>query len=195
MVSSCIGLVLKTQTPMAAFFEQKKPVLTDQPLWLGDTTHIILRLVVVRDKPYIIPCLSKVCLPTARSRGSIRTSIGTQPSLSSLSCFDQIKSYSPTWILLMWSRTQMTRSKRSLLVTTRSVKSLPCSTPWLILRSRYLRRLRVMGVSGLSSPTPFISPMLEIFEKSLDWKGEQSFYLLRSMAQMWLISLEIAKWS
>ena len=28
MVSSCIGLVLKTQTPMVAFFEQKKPVLT-----------------------------------------------------------------------------------------------------------------------------------------------------------------------
>ena len=129
MVSSCIELVLKAQTLMAAFFEQKMPVLTGQPLRLGDTTHTILRLVVVRDKPYIIPCLSKAHLPTARSRGSIRTSIEIQPSLSSLSCSDPIKSYSTTWILLMLSRTRMTRSKQSLLVTTRSVRSLPCSTP------------------------------------------------------------------
>ena len=168
MVSSCRGLALKAQTPMAAFFEQKTPVLTDQPLWLGDTTRTILRLMVVRDKPCIIPCLSKACLPTARSRGSIRTSIGTQPSLPSLPYSHPIKAFSTTWILLMWSRTRMTRSKRSLLVTTRSVKSMPSSTPWLIPRFPYLRRLRVMGVSGLSSPTPSISPMLEIFEKSLD---------------------------
>ena len=88
MVSSCIKLVLKALTPMAAFFEQKTPVLTDQPLWQGDITRIILRLVVVRDKPCIIPCLSKACLPTARSRGLIRTSIGTIPSLPWLSCSD-----------------------------------------------------------------------------------------------------------
>ena len=152
MVSSCIGLVPKTQTPMAAFFEQKTPVLTDQPLWLGDTTHTILRLVAVRDKPYIIPCLSKVCLPTARSRGSIRTSIRTQPSLPSLSCSDPIKAFSTMWILLMCSRTRMTRSKQSLPVTTRSVKSLPSSTPWLIPCFPYLRRLRVMDISGCSPP-------------------------------------------
>ena len=34
----------------------------------------------------------------------------------------------------------------------------------------------------LSSPhIPSISPILRIFENSLVWKGEQSFYLLRSM--------------
>ena len=110
MVSSCIGLVLKAQTLMAAFFEQKKPVLTRQPLRLGDTTRTIVHLVVVRDKLCIIPCLSKVCLPTARSRGSIRTSIGTIPSLPWLSCSDPTKLCSSTSILLMWSRTRMTRS-------------------------------------------------------------------------------------
>ena len=80
------------------------------PLWLGDTTHIILRLVVVRDKLCIIPCLSKVCLPTARSRGSIRASIGIQPSLPSLPYSHPIKAFSTMWIQLMWSRTRMTRS-------------------------------------------------------------------------------------
>ena len=93
MVSSCIGLALKAQTPMAAFLEQKMPVLTDQPLWIGDTTRTILRLVIVRDKPCIIPYLSKGCLPTARSRGSIRTSIGTQPSLPSLSYSDPTRHF------------------------------------------------------------------------------------------------------
>ena len=37
----------------------------------------------------------------------------------------------------------MTKSEGFLLATTRSVKSLLCSTPWLTLHSRYLRRLRV----------------------------------------------------
>ena len=153
MVSSCLGLVLKAQTLMAAFFEQKKPVLTGQPLRLGDTTRAILRLVVVRDKLCIIPCLSKACLPTARSRGSIRTSIGTQPLLPSLPYSHPIKAFSTMWIQLMWSQTWMTRSEQSLLVTTRSVKLLPSSTPWLIIpRSPYLPRLRVMGVSEFSPP-------------------------------------------
>ena len=194
MVSSCIGLVLKAQTPMAAFFEQKTPVLTRQPLWLGDTTRIILRLVVVKDKLCIIPCSSKVCLPTARSRGSIRTSIEIQPSLSSLSCSDPIKAFSTTWIQLMWSPTPMTRSKQSLLVTTRSVRSLPCSTPWLIPRSRYLRRLRDMEISGTNPLIPWISPMSRIFERSSVYKNVWSFHLLSSMGRTWLISREIAKW-
>ena len=189
MVSSCIGLVLKAQTPMAAFFEQKKPVLTDQPLWLGDTTRTILRLVVVRDKLCIIPCLYKACLPTARSRGSIRTRIRTQPSLPSLPYSHPIKAFSTTWIQLMCSRTRMTRSKQSLLVTTRSVKSLPSSTPWLIPRSPYLRRLRGMDISGFSRPTPSFSPMPQILEKSPICQDEESFYLLRSMGGTWLISL------
>ena len=149
---------------------------------------------VVRDKPYIIPCLSKAHLPTARSRGSIRTSIEIQPSLSSLSCSDPIKSYSTTWILLMLSRTRMTRSKQSLLVTTRSVRSLPCSTPWLIPRSPYLRRLQDMEISGTNSLIPWISPMSRIFERSSVYKNVWSFHLLSSMGRTWLISREIAKW-
>ena len=44
--------------------------------------------------PFTTPCSSKGCLPTAHPPGWIRTSIGTQPSLSSLSCFDLIKSCS-----------------------------------------------------------------------------------------------------
>ena len=123
------------------------------PLWLGDTTRTSLRLVVVRDKLCIIPCLSKVCLPTARSRGSIRTSIEIQPSLSSLSCLHPIKACSSTWILQMWSPTPMTRSERFRLFTTRSVWSLPSSIPWLMIpRSLYLPRHRVIGLSGSSYP-------------------------------------------
>ena len=72
---------------------------------------------------------------------------------------------------------------------------MPSSTPWLIPRSPYLPRHRVMVVFEFSSPTPSISPMLEIFEKSLDWKGERSFYLPHSVDRTWLISLKIAKWS
>ena len=118
------------------------------------------------------------------------------PTITSITVlFTSNPSYSKTWILLMWSRTRMTRSKRSLLVTTRSVKSLPSSTPWLIPRSPYLRRHRVMGVSGSSSPTPSFSPMPQIFEKFSVWKGEQSFCLFRSVDRTWLISREIAKWS
>ena len=79
--------------------------------------------------------------------------------------------------------------------TTRSVKSLSSSASWLIQRSRYLRRHRVMGVFGTSLLTPSITPMLRTFEKSSVWKDEQSFYLLCSMDQTWLISLEIVKWS
>ena len=81
------------------------------------------------------------------------------------------------------------------MATTRSVKSLPCSIPWLTLHSRYLRRLRVMDVSGSSLHTTSISPMSWIFEKSSVWKDEQSFYPLRSMDRTWLMSLKIAKWS
>ena len=84
---------------------------------------------------------------------------------------------------------------QSLLDTTRSLRSLPSSTQWLIPGSRYQRRLRVMGVSGFNPHIPLISPMLRIFEKSSVWKDERSFNPLRSMDKTWLISLEIAKWS
>ena len=94
---------------------------------------------------------------------------------------------------MLW-RTPMTKSKRSLLATTRSVKSLPCSIPWRTLHSRYLRRLRVMDVSGSSPHTTSISPMSWIFEKSSVWKDEQSFYPLRSMDRTWLMSLKIANY-
>ena len=92
------------------------------------------------------------------------------------------------WILSMWWWTPMTKSKRSLLATTRSVKSLPCSIPWLTLHSRYLRRFRVMDVSGFSLLIQSISALLLIFEKSSVWRDEGSFYLLRSMDRTWLIS-------
>ena len=92
-----------------------------------------------------------------------------------------INSWSAKWILLMLSRTRMTRSKRFLLVTTRFVKLLPSSTPRLIPRSRYLPRLRVTGVSGPNYLTQWMSPMLHIFEKSSVRKDERFFYLLRSL--------------
>ena len=52
----------------------------------------------------------------------------------------------------MWWRTRMTMSERSLLATIRSVKSLPCSIPWLTLHSRYLRRLSSYGCIWIQSP-------------------------------------------
>ena len=151
-------------------------------------------LLVIRGK-CTIPCSSKAHPVTARSNGSTHTSIGTQPSLPSLSCSHPIKSCSTTSILRpMWSQTPMTRRQQSLLDTTRSVKSLPSSTPWLILCSPYTRRLRVMVVSGSSHLIWFISPMPRIFERSSSWKGVSSFYLIPSMDRTWLISREIAKW-
>ena len=68
-------------------------------------------LLVVRGNCFT-PCSSRVHLPMVLSNGSTHTSIGTQPSLPSLSCFDPIKSCSITWILRpIWSRTPMTRSE------------------------------------------------------------------------------------
>ena len=52
----------------------------------------------------------------------------------------------------------MTRSERFLLDTTRSLKSLSSSTPWLTLHSPYLPRIRDMDVSGCSTFSPSISP-------------------------------------
>ena len=95
----------------------------------------------------------------------------------------------------MLSRTPMMMMWQFLLDTTRSLRSLPSSTQWLIPGSRHLQRLRVLGVSGFNPHIPLISHMLQIFEKSSVWKDEQTFYPLRSMDRTWLISLEIAKWS
>ena len=109
-----------------------------------------------------------------RLNGSTQTSIGTQPSLPSF--FDPIKPCSPTWILPMWSPTPMTRSERFPLDTTRSVKSLPSSTPRLmILRSPYLLRPWIMGISRSSPHIPSILLMPRIFLNSSVWKGERSF--------------------
>ena len=119
----------------------------------------------------------------------------TITSINALFIQNPIKSCSATWILLMWWQIPVTRSERSLLDTTRSLKLLPCSTPWLTLHSPYLLWLRVMDVSGSSTLSPSISPMFQTFEKSSDWKDEQTFYPLRSMDRTWLISREIAKWS
>ena len=148
-------------------------------------------LLVIREK-IITPCLSTVCLPMVLSNGPTRTSIGTQPSLPSVSYSDPIKLCSTILILSMWWRTRMTMSERSLLATIRSVKSFLSSIPWLTLYSRYLRRLRVLDASGFSRLKQSISPMFQIFEKSSVWRDEGSSYLLRSMERMWLISLEIA---
>ena len=118
------------------------------------------------------PCSSKAQPVAAHSPGWIRTSIATQPSLPSLSCSHPIKACSTTSILPMWSPTPMTRSERFRLFTTRSVRSLPSSTSWLMIpRSPYLPRPRVICVSGSSHLTPSISPMLELFEKSSDWRA------------------------
>ena len=74
----------------------------------------------------------------------------------------------------MWKRpivlqTPTTRRWQLLLVTTWSVKSLPSSTPWLMMpRSPYLTRIQVMGASGNNPTNGRFSPLLQIFERSSD---------------------------
>ena len=65
----------------------------------------------------------------------------------------------------------MTRKWQSLLDTIRSVKSLPCSTPWPTLHFPYPRKLRVMDESRSSPHTPSISPMPQTSEKSSYLEG------------------------
>ena len=49
-------------------------------------------------------------------------------------------------------------------------------------------------VFGFSHLIQLISALPQIFEKSSIWKDKRSFYLLRSMERMWLMSLEISKY-